>query len=146
MNAFNDPSIDDNVVILGVAVKPASRGRGGGGDIEAEYQVGVWGMKTLSLTRDLKAFSSQPMVDSSCDLALSVSVCGHVWNLHVTYWRSDAELVTHGPVAVGATDTLYGTMKIIKFVQRFKEWAQDEAWGDWRKLLEEAVVASTGDV
>lgn len=135
LNAFTDPTIRESIVVLGVEVKSAG---GVGGEMEAEYQVGVWGMKTLNLTRSLGATTGK------CNLALSVSVCGHIWSLHVTYWRG-AGLVTHGPLCIGATDSLYGTMKIVAFVRRFKEWARDELWPDWEELLSRTLVAKTAE-
>lgn len=134
VNAFNNTILQDAIVILGVEVKSTGDS---GGEMEAEYQVGVWGMKTLNLTRRLRDLSS--LGPLRCDYALSLSVCGHVWSLHVSYWHGEG-IVTHGPVSIGATDTLYGTMKIVAFVRRFKEWARDELWEDWEKLLNAAVA------
>lgn len=129
MSVFNDGIIDEAIVVLAVKVKPTG---GAGGEMEAEYQVGAWGMKMLNLTRSLEPATGK------CNFALSVSVCGHVWSLHVTYWR-DSEIVTHGPLCIGATDSLYGTMKIMAFVRRLKEWARDELWPDWEELMLDAV-------
>lgn len=74
MNAFNNPSIDDNIVIFGVAFKSASGGRGVGGGMEAEYQVGVWGIKTLSLTRDLTPASGRFEL-RSCSVRVGMWPC-----------------------------------------------------------------------
>lgn len=127
VNAFADTLLAGTVVALAVEVKATG---GAGGEMEAEYQLGVWGMKTLNLMKRLAPGGPLGHV-------LSVSVCGHVWSLHVTYWRG-GEIVTHGPVSVGATDTLYGTLKVVAFVKAFKEWARDEVWAQWKALVEAA--------
>lgn len=127
LNAFSDSSLDGTIVILGAEVKSPG---GSGGGAEAEYQVGVWGMKTINLTKDLAQGDSYPR----CEYALSVSVYGHVWSLHVTYWRGEA-LVTHGPLYIGSTDSLYGTMKIVAFVKTLKMWARDELWQEWEAMV-----------
>lgn len=109
----------------------------GGGQIDAEYQLAVWGMKTLHLTKQL-AVNWDPR--TACNVAVGISVCGHVWSMHITYWRGDGAMVTHGPVCVGVTDTLYGTMKILKWVCLFKVWAEEEAWADWKRLLDSVII------
>ncbi|KAL0639422.1 hypothetical protein Q9L58_001450 [Maublancomyces gigas] len=124
VNAFSDSSIRKAIVILGVEVKS-----GASGGLDAEYQVGVWGMKTLNLMRSLRMSTT-----GSGDYVIGLSVCAHVWSFHVTYWRGDG-IVTHGPVCLGSTDSLYGTMKIVAFVRRFKEWARDIVLPDWLALV-----------
>lgn len=125
VNAFNDTIIHDAIVVLGVEVKS-----GVAGVMEAEYQVGVWGMKTLNLIRSHHG-APEP---GKCEFALGISVCAHVWSMHLTYWRGRG-IVTHGPVIIGGTDTLYGTMKIVAFVARFKEWARDVLLPDWIEMV-----------
>lgn len=49
MNAFTDSSTRKAVVVLGVEVKS-----GATGGLDAEYQVGVWGMKTRNRMRLLR--------------------------------------------------------------------------------------------
>lgn len=132
LNAFTDPLLAGTLVVLGVEVKSTG---GAGGEMEAEYQLAVWGMKTLALMHELSPKSAQRCV-------LGVSVCGHVWSLHVTYWR-EGEMVTHGPVGVGATDTLYGTMKVVAFVKLFKQWAQEVVLPEWEELVR--VSAASGE-
>lgn len=125
VNAFNDTIIHDAIVVLGVEVKS-----GVAGVMEAEYQVGVWGMKTLNLIRSHHGAPAP----GKCEYALGITVCAHVWSLHVTYWRGKG-IVTHGPVIIGGTDTLYGTMKIVAFVARFKEWARVVLLPDWIEMV-----------
>lgn len=134
VNAFSDTIIRDNIVILGVEVKSAAAG-----GMEAEYQIGVWGMKTLNLMRALRGGVWK------CEYAVGLSVCAHVWSYHVSYWRGDA-IVTHGPVCIGATDSLYGTMKVVAFVRRFKEWARDVLLAEWMELVESAEAEGRGEV
>lgn len=122
LNVFNDVSLTGSIVVLAVEVKQPG---GGGGEIEAEYQLGVYGMKTLDLMRR-----------GNGAFVPSVSVCGHTWSLHVTYETGGGEIVTHGPVTIGATDTVYGTLKIVNFVVRIKEWAMREGWEAWKNRLE----------
>lgn len=104
--------------------------------MEAEYQIGVWGMKTLHLARELTGEGEE----EKCAFVMGVSVCAHVWSMHVTYRRGDGVMVTHGPVVVGSTDSVYGTCKIIKWVCEFKEWAREVMWGEWKDVVEKAVV------
>lgn len=59
--------------------------------------------------------------------------------MHVTYWNSENSLVTQGPVLIGSTDTLYGTLKIVKFVVVLKEWARSKVLEDWRRRVQVAV-------
>lgn len=125
VNAFSDASIRKAIVILGVAVKS-----GISGGMDTEYQLGVWGMKTLHLMRSLRKSSSP----RSREYVIGLSVCAHVWSYHVTYWRGGG-IVTYGPVCIGATDTLYGTMKIVAFVGRFKQWAAVTLLSDWTTLV-----------
>lgn len=125
VNAFNDTIIHDTIVVLGVEVKS-----GIAGVMEAEYQVGVWGMKTLNLIRSHHGAPAP----GKCEYAIGITVCAHVWSLHVTYWRGKG-IVTHGPVIIGGTDTLYGTMKIVAFVARFKEWARAVLLPDWIEIV-----------
>lgn len=82
-------------------------------------------MKTLGL---MKSNNKVNFVPSVCD-------CGHVWSLHVTYLTAH-EIITHGPVTVGATDTLYGTMEIVSFVCRMSGWARKEMWESWGEGME----------
>lgn len=125
LNAFNDTVIRNTIVVVAVEVKSAQTGI-----LDAEYQLGVWGMKTLDRMR---CFSS--VLAGRTQLAIGVSVCAHVWSYHVTYWRNGKEMVTHGPVVVGHTDTVYGTCKVVAFVARLKAWARDELWREWEALL-----------
>ncbi|KAL0633283.1 hypothetical protein Q9L58_007836 [Maublancomyces gigas] len=133
VNAFSDTIIRDNIVVLGVEVKSAAAS-----SMEAEYQIGVWGMKTLNLMRWLSGGVPAP---GKCEVAVGLSVCAHVWSFHVSYWRGGT-IVTYGPVCVGATDSLYGTMKIVAFVRRFKEWARDVMLREWLELV--AVAEAEG--
>lgn len=124
INAFADTSIDDVPIALGVEVKAAG---GSEGPTAAEFQLGVWAAKTLSLSSSL---AGTPQT-AACDIAVGLSVCGHVWAMHVTYWNGQGALVAHGPVIVGSTDTLYGTLKIVAWVVRFKVWAAERLLPDW---------------
>lgn len=121
---LSDASIHKAIVILGVAVKSSI-----GGGMDAEYQLGVWGMRALHLMRSLRKSSSL----RSREYVIGLSVRAHVWSYHVTYWRGDG-IVTHGHVCIGATDTLYRTMKIVAFVRRFKQWAVT-LLSDWTVLV-----------
>lgn len=138
LNAFIEPSLDDHIIALGVEVKSS------GSAMEAEYQVAVWGMKTLNLTAQIASLYSQrqgtPWDDErTCNLALGLTVCGHVWSYLMTYRAADGALVTHGPVIIGSTDSLYGTCKILKWVVLFRKWVLDHAWPDWQELLRGAL-------
>ncbi|KAL0633092.1 hypothetical protein Q9L58_007992 [Maublancomyces gigas] len=124
INAFADTSIDDVPIALGVEVKAAG---GSEGLIAAEFYMSVWAAKTLVLSSALAAVRQT----ATCDIAVGLSVCGHVWAMHVTYWSGVGALVTHGPVVIGSTDTLYGTMKIVAWVVRFKQWAAERLLPDW---------------
>lgn len=135
VNAFSDPSIRKAIVVLGVEVKS-----GASGGLDAEYQVGVWGMKTLNLIRSLRKSTA-----ASGEYAIGISVCAHVWSFHVTYWRGNG-IVTHGPVCIGSTDSLYGTMKIVAFVRRFKEWARDTVLPDWLALVGATAAKGEGEL
>lgn len=135
VNALADNSIDRAIVALGVEVKPTG---GGGGLLAAEYQLGVFGIKTLEVSRLLAVAAGDP-IPRACDVALSLSVCGHVWSLHVTYWVSPGNTATHGPVLVGSTDTLLGTMKVVMFVAAVKRWARESALPEWKVRIDGAV-------
>lgn len=128
------------VVVLGVEVKPTG---GGGGMLAAEYQLGVFGMKTLEVARVLRSAEGEGEAEAEaegvCDVALGLSVCGHVWALHVTYWGGEGRVVTHGPVVIAATDTLVGTMKLVAFVDALKRWAREKAWPGWKARITGAV-------
>lgn len=141
LNALADASCDRAIVALGVEVKPTG---GGGGLLAAEYQLGVFGIKTLEVARAL-CVAAGDEVARACDVALSVSVCGHVWALHVTYWVAPGRTATHGPVVVGATDTFAGTMKVVWFVAAVKRWARERALPAWKCRIE-AAVAKAGEV
>lgn len=137
-NVFNDPSLQETIVILGAEVKtPGSTG----GELGASYQVCVWAAKTLELAR-VMAVKHAPLT-TACDMALGLTVCGHVWSLHVTYWLTPKAHITHGPVVVGSTDTLYGTLKVIRFVVGVKDWARDVAVRDWAARI--ATAAPVAD-
>lgn len=130
INVFSDGTLAGKIVALACVVSASQA--------EAEYRLGVFGMKTLSLTRQLareKARNSRVEWRTATDVAVGISVCGHVWSLHVTYLSDDAVMVTHGPVFIGSTDTLVGTLKIAKWVCRFRMWAEADAWDAWRALL-----------
>lgn len=128
LNVFDDTNLAGKLVVLGCKVKPAS-----GPQMDVEYELGVYGMKTLHLMRGIGK-------TRVTDVAVGVDVCGHVWSFHVTYWRSDGALVTHGPVLLGSTDTLVGTLKIARWMCIFQTWSE-EAWAGWMALLEEVTVA-----
>lgn len=133
-NAFNDVSLEESIVILGVEVKTPG---GTQSELGAEYhQVGVWAAKTLELAR---AMLEEPTpLTAACDLAISLTVYGHAWSIHLTYWLTPTLQITHGPVMVGSTDTLYGTLKIIRFVTEFKQWAKSTVLSDWRARIASA--------
>lgn len=138
LNAFLEPSLDDHIVALGAEVKAS------GCAMDAEYQIAVWGMKTLNLTAQIAALYQQRQnipwdEQRACNLAVGLTVCGHVWSYMLTYTAPDGALVTHGPVVVGGTDSLYGTCKVLKWVGVFRRWVVDRAWPDWRELLEGAM-------
>lgn len=46
--------------------------------------------------------------------------------------------MTHGPVCTDGTDSLYGTMRVVAFVRKFKEWASVTLLSDWTALLRSA--------
>lgn len=130
INVFSDGMLAGKIVALACVVSASQA--------EAEYRLGVFGMKTLSLTWELargKPRDSREEGRTATDVAVGISVCGHVWSLHVTYLSDDAMMVTHGPVFIGSTDTLVGTLKITKWVCRFRMWAEADAWEAWRALL-----------
>lgn len=124
INAFADTSIDDVPIALGVEVKADG---GSEGSTAAAFQLTVWSAKTLSQSSSL---GGAPQT-AACDIAVGLSVCGHVWAMHVMYWNGQGALVAHGPVVVGSTDTLYGTLKIVAWVVRFKVWAAERLLPDW---------------
>lgn len=128
MNVFCDPNLAGKLVLLGCCVKTAC-----GPPVDTQYQLGVLGMKTLHLTR---ALARRKGLDYSTDtdVAVGVDVCGHVWSLHLTYWTSYGELVTHGPVLIGSTDTLVGTLKIARWMCFFEHWSAG-VWQAWMVLL-----------
>lgn len=80
-----------------------------------------------------------PPPAETCDLAVSLTVYGHVWSVYVTYWNSEGSIVTQGPVLVGSTDTVYGTLKIVRFVVVLKEWARSKVLEDWKGRVQVAV-------
>lgn len=135
-NAFNDVSLEESIVILGVEVKTPG---GTQSELGAEYhQVGVWAAKTLELAR---AMLEEPApLTAACDLAISLTVYGHAWSIHLTYWLTPTLQITHGPVMVGSTDTLYGTLKIIRFITEFKQWARSTVLGDWKARITSATM------
>lgn len=137
VNALADACADRAIVAVGVEVKPTG---GGGGLLAAEYQLGVFGMKTLEVARLLADGATQ----RACDVVVMVSVCGHVWALHVAYWAGSGRMAMHGPVVVGATDTLLGTMKVVAFVVAVKRWAREKALPDWKVRIEAAVGRGRG--
>lgn len=130
LNVFSDANVAGKLVVLGCAVKTAT-----GPQMDAQYQLGVYGMKTLHLTRGLVA-AWEVGGRGVLDVALGVDVCGHVWSFHLTYWRADGALVTHGPVVLGSTDTLVGTLKIVRWMCIFQVWSE-EAWVAWMTVLDE---------
>lgn len=135
-NAFNDVSLEESIVILGVEVRTPG---GTQSELSAEYhQVGVWAAKTLELAR---AMLEEPApLTAACDLAISLTVYGHAWSIHLTYWLTPTLQITHGPVMVGSTDTLYGTLKIIRFITEFKQWARSTVLGDWKARITSATM------
>lgn len=137
VNALADACSHRAIVAVGVEVKPTG---GGGGLLAAEYQLGVFGIKTVEVARQIAGDETQ----RACDVALGLSVCGHVWALHVTYWSAPGKTATHGPVVVGATDTLLGTMRVVGFVVAVKRWAREKALGDWKGRIEAAVGRGGG--
>lgn len=124
INAFADSSIDDVLVALGVVVKCHE------GPLAAQFQIGVWAAKTLTLASNLSS-APEDVPTAACDVAIAISVCGHMWSMYVTYWSAAGALLTHGPVLLGSTDSLYGTFKIIAWVVKFKEWAAETLLPDW---------------
>lgn len=150
VNAFADPTMEQTIPILGVKVN----GPGGNDPMAAEYEIGVYGMKTLEVARLLatgqvgagQVGTGQAVPPAKeCDIALSLSVCGHVWALHVSYWVSLRKIATHGPVIVGSTETLVGRMKIIMFVAAVKKWARERAWPEWKARIEMALEKKKAD-
>lgn len=135
VNALADACSHRAIVALGVEVKSTI---GGGALLAAEYQLAVFGLKTLEVARQLAEVAGDE-IQRACDVALSLSVCGHVWTLYVTYWSAPGRMATHGPVMVGATDTLLGTMKVVGFVVALKRWAREKPLVDWKGRIEAAV-------
>lgn len=135
INVFSDGTLAGKIVALACVVAPSQA--------EAEYRLGVFGMKTLALTWQLRRDHSVNLRDkwrTATDVAVGISVCGHVWSLHVTYVSEEGVMVTHGPVFIGSTDTLVGTLKIAKWVCRFRMWAESDAWEAWRALLKDRMA------
>lgn len=133
LNPFDDSSISQVIIVLGVAVKAPG---GDGGQLAAEYELAVWGMKAVRAVGILGGSYTPGYVTlGACDVALSLSVCGHVWSVHLTYRKRLRNVTTHGPVVVGSTDTLYGTMKVIKFVCEVKTWAKEKVWCSWKDTI-----------
>lgn len=134
-NVFSDGALAGKIVALACVITASQA--------HAEYQLGVFGMKTLSLTRQLAQERPPDTSEewrTATDVAVGISVCGHVWSLHITYFSGDKVMVTHGPVFVGSTDTLVGTLKIAKWVCRFRMWAEADAWEAWRTLLKNTMA------
>lgn len=128
-SVFANADLRGKIVVLGVTVESAFHD----GQANAEYQLDAWGMKTLNLTKELAGKRWNPT--EVCHMTVGLSVCGHAWSMYVSYWRDDGSIGTYGPVSLGVTDTLVGTMKIIGWVSIFKGWAKSELWGAWRQLL-----------
>lgn len=128
MNVFCDSNLAGKLLLLGCHVNSVS-----GPQIDAQYQLAVLGMKTLNLTRAL-ALRRGLNYSTETDVAFGVEVRGHVWSLHLTYWTIDKTLVTHGPVLLGSTDTLLGTLKLARWMAIFEHWS-GAVWAAWMVLL-----------
>lgn len=48
--------------------------------------------------------------------------------------------MTHGPVCIGATDSLYGTINIVASMRRLRGWARGVFLVEWIELAAVAVT------
>lgn len=138
LNAFLEPSLKDRIVALGVQAKSS------GSAMQAQYQIAVWGMETINITAKIaRMYEKNTGVgweqSRACNVAVGLTVWGHVWSYSLTYRAANGALATHGPIVVGSTDSLYGTCKVLRWVTVFKTWVAVEVWPAWKLLLEGAV-------
>lgn len=127
VNAFSDAAIDDCVVLVGVEIKGPT---GDAAPATAEYQLAVWGAKTLEVARQLGIACSSDW----CDVAVGLTVCGHTWSAYVVFWDVDEDdertVVVYGPVEVASSANLYGVFKLIAWMAEVNVWAVEvlECW------------------
>lgn len=127
VNALSDAAIDDCVVLVGVEIKAPT---GDAAPATAEYQLAVWGAKTLEVARQLGVAGSSDW----CDVAIGLTVCGHTWSAYVVFWDVDEDnertVVVYGPVEVASSANLYGVFKLIAWMAEVNVWAVEvlECW------------------
>ncbi|KAL0632887.1 hypothetical protein Q9L58_008229 [Maublancomyces gigas] len=127
VNALGDAGIGGHVVLLGVEIigptddaAPAT----------AEYELGVWGAKTLEVARQLGINCPSDW----CDVAVGLTVCGHTWSAYVVFWEWDEvgerSVVVYGPLEVASTVNLYGVFKLVAWMAQVNVWALEvlECW------------------
>lgn len=128
VNALSDAAIDDSVVLLGVEIKGPS---GDAAPATAEYQLGVWGAKTLEVARQLAGAAG---ASDWCDVVVGLTVCGHTWSAYVVFWEEDEDgeigVVVYGPVEVASSANLYGVFKVVAWMAEVNVWAGEvlECW------------------
>lgn len=120
VNVFADANMAGQIALLAWNV----------GRSDSGHALGVYGMESVRLARGVGCAKGGAM-----DVAVALQVCGHVWSVFVTYCGGDGGVVSHGPVVVGATDTLLGTLRIVKWVCRWRSWAVEEVWPAWMGVL-----------
>lgn len=127
VNALSDAAIDDCIVLLGVEIKGPT---GDAAPATAEYQLAVWGAKTLEVARQLGTAGSSDW----CDVAVGLTVCGHTWSAYVVFWDVDEDsersLVVYGPIEVASSANLYGVFKLVAWMAQINVWALEvlECW------------------
>lgn len=127
VNALSDPAIDDCIVLLGVEIKAPT---GDAAPATAEYQLAVWGAKTLEVARRLGIAGSSDW----CDVAVGLTVCGHTWSAYVVFWDvnedNERSLVVYGPIEVASSANLYGVFKLVAWMAQINVWALEvlECW------------------
>lgn len=135
VNAFSDPAIDDCIVLLGVEIKGPT---GDAAPATAEYQLAVWGAKTLEMACQLTE-EGQPGSTNWCDLAVGITICGHTWSAYLIFWddrmdedeSSERGVVLYGPIEVASSANLYGEFKLVAFMAELNTWA-DEVLESWK--------------
>ncbi|KAI5805260.1 hypothetical protein DFH27DRAFT_550296 [Peziza echinospora] len=77
----------------------------------------------------------------------SIVVIGHQWNLHWTFLENDEQVIV-GPIDMGSTMNILGTLKLLANVRKLKHWAEHgigaNDTGVWTKLAGWVEASNTG--
>lgn len=127
LSAFNDP-LDAKTMVAGIIeVKPPA------GDMaEGVYQFSIAGAATLAR---LHGLAREYVAKGRHMPVVGWVVHGHSWFLYTAYCEEDSSVRVLGPYPSGNTATILGVLRLLRVMDRAREWMGTEYWSYLKSIL-----------